>query len=219
MEGHRQTGRGTAIAAVTMAVDPSARSSMRTVSNLMDQQQFNRIGRALADPRRMEIFESIGKEGEVAGATLATESAVSRPTISHHLKELSTTGLIKPRKEAKFRFYRVDRRVWAEYLKEMRQRVPTRFRKSSGLSRTRHIDPYRYACIQATNDCKVLRKAALMTRATKKVAPRLREVAEKRVSVVGDSTNAQLELIHARYGRFICAQWFLKITGSQRSCA
>ncbi len=94
----------------------------------MDQQQFNRIGRALADLRRMEIFERIAREAEVAGATLADESAVSRPTISHHLKELSTVGLIKPRKEAKFRFYRVDRRVWAEYLKEMRRRIPVRFR-------------------------------------------------------------------------------------------
>ena len=60
----------------------------------------------------MEIFERIAREAEVAGATLADESAVSRPTISHHLKELSTVGLIKPRKEAKFRFYRVNRRVW-----------------------------------------------------------------------------------------------------------
>ena len=94
----------------------------------MDQQQFNRIGRALADLRRMEIFERIGREAEVAGATLANEAAVSAPTISHHLKQLSTAGLIKPRKEAKFRFYRVDRRVWAEYLKEMRRRVPVRFR-------------------------------------------------------------------------------------------
>ena len=76
----------------------------------------------------MEIFERIGREAEVACATLANESAVSRPTISHHLKELSTVGLIKPRKEAKFRFYRVDRRVWAEYLKQMRRRIPVRFR-------------------------------------------------------------------------------------------
>src|SRR5713101_5970922 len=62
----------------------------------MDQQQFNRIGRALADPRRMQILERIGREAEVAGATLANGSAVSPPTISHHLKELPTAGLIKP---------------------------------------------------------------------------------------------------------------------------
>jgi ArsR family transcriptional regulator, arsenate/arsenite/antimonite-responsive transcriptional repressor len=94
----------------------------------MDQEQFNRIGRALADPRRMAIFERIAREPEIAVATIADESAVSQPTISHHLKELSTAGLIKSRKEAKFCFCRVDRRVWAEYLNEMRRRVPVRLR-------------------------------------------------------------------------------------------
>gem|GEM_PF-4100590 len=44
--------------------------------------------------------------------------------MSHHLKELATAGLIKPRREAKFSFYSLDRKVWAEYLAEMRRRVP-----------------------------------------------------------------------------------------------
>src|SRR5215469_3706651 len=96
------------------------------IKTLVDQQQFNRIGRALADPRRMEILERIARDGEVACSALASESDVSQPTISHHLKELCTAGLIQPRKEAKFIFYSADRRVWAEYLKEMRRRVPAR---------------------------------------------------------------------------------------------
>lgn len=94
----------------------------------MDPEQFNRISRALADPRRMEILERIASEPEVGCAALAEESAVSQPTISHHLKELAIAGLIKPRKEAKFCFYRVDRKVWAQYLAEMRRRVPARAR-------------------------------------------------------------------------------------------
>ena len=95
----------------------------------MDAEQFNRVSRALADPRRMEILERIAHASEVACATLAGESDVSQPTISHHLKELSVAGLIKPRREAKFCYYRLDRTVWAEYLAEMRRRVPGR-RKS-----------------------------------------------------------------------------------------
>jgi len=94
----------------------------------MDADQFHRISRALADPRRMEILERIASEAEVACACLANESAVSQPTISHHLKELTAAGLIKPRREAKFFFYRVDRRLWAEYLAEMRRRIPIRRR-------------------------------------------------------------------------------------------
>ena len=92
----------------------------------MDAEQFNRISRALADPRRMEILERIAQSDEVACATLAGEAVVSQPTISHHLKELSVAGLIKPRREAKFCFYRLDRKVWGEYLAEMRRRIPAR---------------------------------------------------------------------------------------------
>ncbi len=94
----------------------------------MDQDQFTRISRALADPRRMEIFERIASQNEVACMTLAGEAQVSQPTISHHLKELATAGLITARREAKFCFYRINRRVWAEYLAEMRRRVPIRRR-------------------------------------------------------------------------------------------
>ncbi len=92
----------------------------------MERDQFNRIARALADPTRMEIFERIASEAEVACATLAGESAVSQPTISHHLRELASAGLVTPRREAKFCYYRADRRVWSEYLAEMRRRIPPR---------------------------------------------------------------------------------------------
>jgi len=95
----------------------------------MDAEQFNRVSRALADPRRMEILERIANSDELACAALASGSDVSQPTISHHLKELSVAGLIKPRREAKFCYYRFDRKVWAEYLAEMRRRVPGRLRK------------------------------------------------------------------------------------------
>ena len=90
----------------------------------MESAQFHRISRALADPRRMEILERIASQKEVACALLAEHAKVSQPTISHHLKELSTAGLIQPRREAKFCFFRLDRKVWKEYLAEMRRRVP-----------------------------------------------------------------------------------------------
>lgn len=75
----------------------------------------------------MEILERIAAGGEEKGcSTLASECPVSQPTISHHLKELAGAGLIKARREAKYIYYRVDRKVWAEYMAEMRRRVPVR---------------------------------------------------------------------------------------------
>lgn len=90
----------------------------------MDSEQFNRISKALADPTRMEILERIAGAEELGCSVLAGDCAVSQPTISHHLKELSTAGLIRARRDGKFYFYRLDRKVWREYLAEMRRRVP-----------------------------------------------------------------------------------------------
>ncbi|SPE42767.1 Transcriptional regulator, ArsR family [Candidatus Sulfopaludibacter sp. SbA3] len=92
----------------------------------MEAEQFHRITKALADPTRMEILERIPGGKEVGCSALACECTVSQLTISHHLKELSAAGLIQSRREAKFFFYRLDRALWAEYLKEMRRRVPAR---------------------------------------------------------------------------------------------
>ena len=96
----------------------------------MEAEQFTRISRALADPTRMDLLQRIAAEDEVGCAALASESPVSQPTISHHLRELTTAGLIKPRREAKFCFYRLDRSVWGEYLAQMRRRIPLSQRRS-----------------------------------------------------------------------------------------
>ena len=95
----------------------------------METDQFTRISRALADPRRMEILERIAAAREVGCASLTCGCTVSQPTISHHLKELATAGLIKSRREAKFAYYTLDRKVWADYLAEMRRRVPINLKR------------------------------------------------------------------------------------------
>jgi ArsR family transcriptional regulator len=92
----------------------------------MDTEQFHRVTRALADPHRMQILERIASEKEVGCSVLIGECSLSQPTMSHHLKELVNAGVIKPRREAKFYFYQLDRKVWADYLAEMRRRVPGR---------------------------------------------------------------------------------------------
>jgi ArsR family transcriptional regulator, arsenate/arsenite/antimonite-responsive transcriptional repressor len=96
----------------------------------MKAEQFARITRALADPRRLEILERIAAHPETACSALADECPVSQPTVSHHVKELLIAGLITARREAKYFFYRLDRRVWREYLSEMRRRVPLKSSKA-----------------------------------------------------------------------------------------
>ena len=93
---------------------------------MMDSAQFHRIAKALSDPRRMEILASIAARRELACSALCEHSAVSQATMSHHLKELVNSGLVKSRREKKFMFYQLDRKVWSAYLAEMRRRVPVR---------------------------------------------------------------------------------------------
>jgi ArsR family transcriptional regulator len=95
-----------------------------TIRDEMDAKQFHRISRALADPTRMQILEGIAASKEMACAILNHKCDVSQPTISHHLKELSAAGLIKSRRQAKSHFFRLDRKLWAAYLAEMRRRIP-----------------------------------------------------------------------------------------------
>lgn len=89
----------------------------------MDADQVVRIHKALADPRRMEILERIAAGEEMACSEINAEFPITQATISHHLKELQTAGLIDLRKESKFHYYRFRRDVWTEYQKEMARRL------------------------------------------------------------------------------------------------
>jgi ArsR family transcriptional regulator len=61
--------------------------------------------KALADPRRFELLERIAKAGCPLGCAEArTALPISAATLSHHIKELETAGLINVRREGKFHF-------------------------------------------------------------------------------------------------------------------
>jgi ArsR family transcriptional regulator len=63
------------------------------------------ILKALADPRRFELLEHIARSACPLGCTEARASLpISAATLSHHVKELESAGLIHIRREGKFHF-------------------------------------------------------------------------------------------------------------------
>jgi ArsR family transcriptional regulator len=86
----------------------------------MDRRTFLRITRALVDGRRFEILERIAAaEDEISCIDLRAEVPISRATLSHHIKELATAGLIETRRESKYMFLRMQRKTWNQYMKRL----------------------------------------------------------------------------------------------------
>jgi ArsR family transcriptional regulator len=89
----------------------------------VDAEQFQRIAKALADPRRFEILEHIAKQSEMGCRSLCGCFPVRQATISHHLKELSGAGLVESRRDGQFVYYRIRPAVFEGYMEELRRRV------------------------------------------------------------------------------------------------
>lgn len=61
--------------------------------------------KALADPKRFELLERIAKSSCPLGCTQALSTlAISPATLSHHIKELESAGVIRIERAGKFHF-------------------------------------------------------------------------------------------------------------------
>lgn len=63
------------------------------------------ILKALADPRRFELLERVAASPGPLGCTeVRAALPISAATLSHHIKELETAGIISIRREGKFHY-------------------------------------------------------------------------------------------------------------------
>lgn len=75
-------------------------------SSEADRRRYAAIGRALADPKRLCVLESLAK-GELSVSDLSVRVGCQVPNMSQHLAVLRAAGLVTTRREGSTVYYRL----------------------------------------------------------------------------------------------------------------
>ncbi|WP_263349964.1 ArsR/SmtB family transcription factor [Acidicapsa acidisoli] len=105
----------------TYQLEPGKAPTGETSTSLSPSQRLA-ILKALGDPRRMEILERLSKcEGCVACSDFRECLPISAATLSHHIKELETAGLIHIERDGKFARLSLRRDTWQAFLADLQR--------------------------------------------------------------------------------------------------
>jgi ArsR family transcriptional regulator, arsenate/arsenite/antimonite-responsive transcriptional repressor len=87
----------------------------------LTEDQLQLIAKALADPRRYEILKKLGaKRCSTPCSAMRDYFTISPATLSHHMKELETAGLIRSEKDGKFVNYIPQPHILRAYLDQLK---------------------------------------------------------------------------------------------------
>lgn len=82
----------------------------------LSTREFRAISKALSDPRRFQILKQIAAHPCTACSDLREAFPITAATLSHHLKELESAGLIETTRRGKFVDTVFRRDAWEAYL-------------------------------------------------------------------------------------------------------
>jgi ArsR family transcriptional regulator len=115
----------------------ASQSSLATRTNKkLSTPRRTAILKALADPKRFQLLEKIAKAPCPIGCAEALATlAVAPATLSHHIKELETAGLIYTRRQGKFVFLSLNPDVWSSLVASLAALTPAYCRPAPAASR------------------------------------------------------------------------------------
>ena len=85
--------------------------------------QFEKIAKALADPRRFAMLQDIANRSDCPYQGLCSRFPITKATVSHHMKELVNAGLIEAEREGQTMTARYRPDVLAAYREELVRRL------------------------------------------------------------------------------------------------
>jgi ArsR family transcriptional regulator len=88
----------------------------------LTEDQILLIAKALADRRRYEILKRLGESQDALScAAVRDYMGINPATLSHHMKELETAGLVEVVREGKFASYSLRRDRLEAFFQRLRQ--------------------------------------------------------------------------------------------------
>ncbi len=112
---------------ISQLTEPEAMSTEQLVfpeiSNVTVQ-GLVRVFKLLSDETRLRILYYLTHKEELQVRAWCELLEQSQPAVSHHLAMLRHAGLIKPRKEGKHNFYRIQRRRFEQAMNLLFSAVP-----------------------------------------------------------------------------------------------
>jgi ArsR family transcriptional regulator, arsenate/arsenite/antimonite-responsive transcriptional repressor len=106
-----------------LSFDGHATIVHRMAAARMNDSEFHRIAKALSDPTRFRVLQRVASVDEVHCQVLLKEFGIAPATMSHHLKELQTAGVLRSRKDGQCVVLSVERDAVEQYGEELMQRL------------------------------------------------------------------------------------------------
>ena len=91
----------------------------------MEDKRFQKVAKALADPRRFDIFQTIATDaaGGICSGSVCQTVEVAQATVSHHLKELVEADLVTANCKGQFKYFTANHETMSEYIAELQKRL------------------------------------------------------------------------------------------------